>query len=58
MPPAAVNAEVFADAKAKGRLLLIPGGHSPHFAPDAEPTIKTGVAAFVVSALELMGKGE
>lgn len=50
----AVNAEVFADAKAKGRLLLIPGGHSPQFAPDAEPTIKTGVAAFVMSAMELM----
>lgn len=54
----AVNPEVFADAKARGRLLLIPGGHSPHFAPEPEPTIKTGVAAFVLSAMELMGKKE
>ncbi|MBL8745033.1 MAG: amidohydrolase [Phycisphaerae bacterium] len=53
-----VNAEVFADAKAKGRLLLIPGGHSPQYAPEAEPTIRTGVAAFVISAMELMGKRE
>lgn len=50
-----VNAEVFADAKARGRLLLIPGPHSPQFAPEAEPTIKTGVAAFVISALECFG---
>jgi hypothetical protein len=35
---------------------LIPGGHSPQCAPDAEPTIKTGVSAFVVSAMELMEK--
>lgn len=51
----AVNAEVFADAKARKRLLLLPGPHSPAFAPEPEPTIRTGVAAFVVSAVELMG---
>ena len=52
----ATNAAVFADAKAKGRLLLLPGGHSSNFLPDQEPTIRTGVAVFTLSTLELLGK--
>ena len=34
----------------------IPGPHSPLFAPDAEPTIKTGVIAMTSMALELLKK--
>ncbi|MCC6322660.1 MAG: amidohydrolase [Phycisphaerales bacterium] len=52
----ATNAAVFADAKAKGRSLLLPAIHSARFLPDQEPTIRTGVSTFVISALELLGK--
>ncbi len=51
----AIDPEVFADAKSRGRLLLLPGPHSPQFAPDYEPTIRTAVAAFVVSTRALLG---
>ena len=34
----------------------IPSLHSETFAPDAEPTIKTGIKAMTVAVLELMGK--
>ncbi len=51
-----VNAALYADAKAKGRLLLLPSPHSPYFLPDQEPTIRTGVTIFTLSALELMKK--
>ncbi len=54
----AVDPEVFADGKAKGRMLLLPGPHSPQFAPDHEGTIRTGVAVFVVSALELLNSAD
>ncbi len=52
----AVEAELFADAKASGRALMLPGPHSPLFAPDPEPTIKAGAAAFTLSVIELLGK--
>ena len=52
----ATNAALFADAKSKGRSLLLPGLHSSNFLPDQEPTIRTGVAVFTLSALELLGK--
>ncbi len=51
-----VNAALYADAKAKGRLLMLPGPHSAGFLPDQEPTIRTGVTIFTLSALELMKK--
>ncbi len=51
----AIEPGLFAEAREAGRSLLIPGPHSPHFAPDHEPTIKTGVAAFTLSVMELMG---
>lgn len=50
-----VNPELFADAKSRGRLLLIPGPHSAMFLPDAEPTIRTGVETYVVAVMEVMG---
>lgn len=53
-----VNEALYADAKAKGRHLMLPGPHSPYYLPDQEPTIRTGVTIFTLSALELMGKAE
>jgi amidohydrolase len=49
----AIEPGEFAAAKAAGKTL--PGPHSPLFAPDREPTIRTGVAAFTVSVQELLG---
>lgn len=43
-------------AAAKGDLSRLPALHSSEFAPDPEPTLKTGVAALTLSALELLGK--
>jgi hippurate hydrolase len=50
----AVEPGEFAKAKAEGK--LVPGPHSPLFAPDRERTIRTGVAAFTLSVLELLGR--
>jgi amidohydrolase len=50
----AIEPGEFAAAKAAGKTL--PGPHSPLFAPDREPTIRTGVAAFTVSVLDLLGR--
>ena len=44
----------FARAKAAGATL--PGPHNAKFAPDRERTIRTGVAAFTISVLELLGR--
>ncbi|MBL0920936.1 MAG: amidohydrolase [Phycisphaerales bacterium] len=52
----AVNPEVFARAEAADEIESIPGPHNPAFAPDPGPTLRTGVAAFTLSALELLGK--
>jgi amidohydrolase len=49
-----VDPAEFARAKAEGRFL--PGPHSPLFAPDRGRTIRTGVAAFTLSILELAGR--
>ena len=51
-----VDPKVFAEAKAAGRSMMLPGPHSPLFAPDRERTIRTGTAAFVESVVEVMGK--
>ena len=50
----AIEPGEFAAAKAAGK--TAPGLHSALFAPDREPTIRTGVAAFTVSVLELLGR--
>ncbi|MFI5119186.1 MAG: amidohydrolase [Thermoanaerobaculia bacterium] len=42
----------FAKAKAEGK--LPPGPHSSAFAPDRERTLRTGVAAFTLSVLDLL----
>jgi hippurate hydrolase len=48
----AVEPETFAQARAAGKSL--PSLHSSAFAPDREPTIKTGTAVLAVSVLELL----
>lgn len=48
----AVDPKVIAKAKKNGEIL--PSLHSPFFAPDAEPTIKTGVKAMSAAALDLL----
>jgi amidohydrolase len=50
----AAEPKALAKARSEGRAL--PGLHSSGFAPDREPTIRTGVTALTVSALELLGK--
>ena len=47
-----VEPDKFAAAKASGTPL--PSLHSPFFAPDREPTIKTAIAAEVIALRELM----
>jgi len=41
---------------AHGDATLLPGLHSSEFAPDREPTLKTGAAALTIAALELLGR--
>ena len=44
-----------ATAAKEGR--FVPGPHNSQFAPDREPTIRTGVSALTLSVLELLGNG-
>jgi hippurate hydrolase len=39
-----------------GDATKVPGIHSSEFAPDREPTIKTGASALTLAALEVLGK--
>ncbi len=50
----AVSAKKFEAAKASGASL--PSLHSSEFAPDPEPTIKTGISTLTLGALELLGR--
>ena len=50
----AVNPDTYAAAQIDG--MPLPSLHSPLFAPDADPTIATGVDAMVAAALDLLGK--
>ncbi|MEQ9316971.1 MAG: amidohydrolase [Henriciella sp.] len=43
--------------RAQGGPLPLPSLHSPFFAPDAEPTIETGVKAMTAAALALFNEG-
>jgi hippurate hydrolase len=51
----AVNRDRYLEAQKEGSQPL-PSLHSSLFAPDPEPTIKTGVMAMTAAALELIGK--
>lgn len=44
------DADLYAKAKAAGRLDELPTNHNPRFAPVIHPTLETGVAALVVAA--------
>lgn len=52
----AIEPGLFARAKQAGRLALIPGMHSPQFAPDRERTIRTATAAMTLGAVEVLAK--
>jgi amidohydrolase len=47
--------ELYARAKAAGRLSELPTNHNPRFAPVIHPTLETGVEALVVAALAWLG---
>lgn len=49
-----VNPKVFEETIKAGKML--PGLHNPKFAPEIEPTIKTGVKAMSAVVLDLFGK--
>ncbi len=49
----AVKREAFEESRRTGKPL--PGLHSSLFAPDPEPTLKTGITALSAAVLELMG---
>ena len=51
----AIEPGLFAQAQAAGTTL--PSPHSPFFAPDREPTIRSGVSALTFAALELFKRG-
>lgn len=46
--------EVYAKAKAEGRINELPVNHSPRFAPVLHPTLETGVEAMVAAVLAWM----
>ena len=50
----AANPEKFAEAQKTGEIL--PGPHSPFFAPDLEPSLRTGIEADTTAVLAVMGK--
>jgi amidohydrolase len=50
----AVNPAKYDEAKKAKQTL--PGPHSPYFAPDREPTLKTGIEVEMAAILELMAK--
>jgi amidohydrolase len=49
-----VNKDDYREAQEKGESL--PSLHSPFWAPDAEPTIKTGIAAMSAASFDILGK--
>jgi amidohydrolase len=48
--------QVYAKAKAEGRVNELPVNHSPYFAPVIHPTLETGVEAIVAGALAWLAK--
>ena len=48
----AANPQKFSEAKSTGKDL--PSNHSPLFAPDAEPALRTGIAAEVIVLRDLL----
>ena len=50
--------DVYAKAKAEGRLNELPTNHNPRFAPVIHPTLETGVEALVVAAQAWLARHE
>ncbi|HEY2278136.1 MAG TPA: amidohydrolase [Streptosporangiaceae bacterium] len=50
-----LDAETAGAALRDGKLDILPGNHSPYFAPVIEPTLTTGVEALTVAALTWFG---
>jgi hippurate hydrolase len=50
----AVQPQKFEAARKTGEQL--PGPHSPFFAPDREPSLRTGITAETTAVLAVMGK--
>lgn len=50
-----IDADVYAKAKASGKLGEIPTNHNPRFAPVLHPTLETGIEAMVVAAQAWLG---
>ena len=48
--------DIYAKAKAAGRINDLPVNHSPLFAPVIHPTLQTGIEAMVASALAWLAK--
>ena len=49
--------DVYAKAKAAGRVNEIPSNHNPRFAPVLHPTLRTGVEALIVAARGWLDSG-
>jgi len=54
LPAEPVKPEAVKDSERTGTPL--PSLHSPFWAPDLEPSLKTGITAMTAAVLELMGK--
>ncbi len=50
-----VDPKALKDAR-EGKTAPVPANHSPFYAPQPEPALKTGVQAMIAGALELLGK--
>jgi hippurate hydrolase len=48
--------DIYAKAKAAGRINDLPVNHSPLFAPVIDPTLRTGIEAMVAGALAWLAK--
>ena len=48
--------DIYAKAKAAGRINDLPVNHSPLFAPVIHPTLRTGIEAMVAGALAWLAK--
>ena len=52
-----VDEETWDEAERKRKIRNIPHSYSAFFAPVIQPTLRTGVDAFLVAALTFLGEG-
>ena len=55
-PLRGTDPDIYAKAKAAGRINDLPVNHSPLFAPVIHPTLQTGIEAMVAGALAWLAK--